>query len=163
MSFLWDNDITTDQRPYVMELQGYLRHIQRDQTDATTVPLDGFFGTDTEAGVRQFQQENGLSPTGRVDRDTWDAIFIAYRDIEQQNSPPLLIRGLRQPLLQPGDEGDAVVFLNRMLGLAGVIYTTATEEAVRQIQSSAQLPTTGNTDKDTWDAVVRLYNQGGTL
>ncbi len=163
MSYLWDNDITTDRRPYVMELQSYLRNIQRDREGATTVPMDGFFGTDTASGVRQFQQESGLSPTGRVDRITWDAIFAAHQAVQRQNRPPLLIRGFQQPLLQPGDEGDAVVFLNGMLNLPGPIYTTATEEAVRRIQTSALLPVTGNTDKDTWDAVVRLYNQGGYL
>lgn len=161
MSYLWDNDITSDRRPYVMELQGYLRTIQRDRTGTTTVPVDGFYGTDTEAGVRQFQQENGLPNTGQVDRETWDALFFAHQEVVEQNRPPLLIRGLRQALLQPGDDGDAVVFLNVMLGVIGNTYTTATEQAIRNIQASAQLPMTGNTDKDTWDAVVRLYNQGG--
>lgn len=163
MNYLLDNDITTDRHPYVLELQSYLRNIQRDRTGATTVPQDGFFGTDTEDGVRQFQQESGLSPTGQVDRGTWDAIFAAHQEVEAQNRPPLLIRGLRQVLLQPGDQGDAVVFLNVMLGTPHPVYTTDTEEAVRRIQTAAQLPVTGNTDKDTWDAVVRLYNQGDFL
>lgn len=159
---LWDNDITTDNRPYVMELQSYLRTIQRDRYGATTVPLDGFFGTATAAGVSQFQTAAGLPRTGIVDRNTWDALVSANRETENRLALPLFIRGLRVPLLQPGDSGDAVVFLNVMLDTPGVIYTTATEEAVRQIQQSALLPVTGNTDKDTWDAVVRLYNRGDT-
>lgn len=159
----WDNDITTDQRPYVMELQSYLRALERDKTGTTTVPQDGFFGADTTAGVRQFQESADLPVTGTVDRVTWEAILAAHEELRNNQAPPLLIRGLRQPLLQPGDQEDAVMFLNVMLGLSDSLYTTATEEAVRRIQQGAFLPITGNTDKDTWDAVVRLYNQGGTL
>lgn len=157
----WENDISVDRRPYVMELQRYLRALERESLGTTTIPQDGFFGADTADGVRRFQQSMGLKMTGTVDRQTWEALVIAYLEQAQNNSPPLTIRGLRQPLLQPGDDGNAVVFLNVMLGLTDTVYTTATEEAVRQIQSAALLPMTGNTDTATWNAVVRLYNQGG--
>ncbi len=157
---VWDNDITTDNRPYVMEVQSYLRTIQRERYGATTVPLDGFYGADTAAGVSQFQTAVGLPRTGIVDQETWDALYVANLETENRLAPPLLIRGLRVPLLQPGDSGDSVIFLNTMLGISGVVYTTDTEETIRGIQESAFLPITGNTDKDTWDAVVTLYNQG---
>ncbi len=160
MSQLWDNDITADTRPYIMELQSYLRAIQRARYGATTVPMDGFYGDDTAAGVRQFQEAEGLPITGTTDRDTWEALYVVYQDTDRQQAPPLTIRGLRQPLLQPGDSGDAVVFLNIMLGTPSSTYTTDTEEAVRAIQAISFLPVTGNTDKDTWDAVTALYNRG---
>lgn len=159
----WDNDVTTDRRPYVMEVQSYLRALERAETGTTTVPQDGFYGADTTAGVGAFQANIGLPVTGEVDRTTWEALTAAYRNLQKEQTPPLLIRGLRQPLLQPGDESDAVLFLNAMLGLSDFLYTTATEEAVRTVQKGAFLPITGNTDKDTWDAVVRQYNQGGPL
>ena len=124
---LWDNDITTDNRPYVMELQSYLRAIQRAQYGTTTVPMDGFYGADTVAGVRQFQQNAEMPVTGVVNRATWDAIYAVYRDTQRQQTPPLTIRGLRRPLLQPGVTDDAVVFLNVMLGIVGTEYTTDTD------------------------------------
>lgn len=161
MSLLWDNDITTDTRPYVMELQNYLRAIQRAQYGSTTVPMDGFYDAATARAVRHFQQQEGLPVTGIVNAATWDAVYIAYQEIILQQAPPIPIRGLRRPLLQPGDSGDAAVFLNVMLGLSDTTYTTATEEAVRRVQSASLLPVTGNTDKDTWNAVTNLYNQGG--
>ena len=161
MSF-WENDITTDQRPYVLEIQSYLRAIQRERYGATTVPLDGFYGADTAAGVSQFQTSVGLPRTGIVDQPTWDALVAANREIQQSTAPPLRIRGLRTALLQPGDEGNAVVFLNVMLGTPGTVYTTATEQAIREIQKISLLPITGYTDKETWNAVVQIYNQGGT-
>ncbi|MBE6806898.1 MAG: hypothetical protein E7527_02625 [Ruminococcaceae bacterium] len=158
----WENDVTADSRPYVMELQSYLRALEREKTGTTAVPQDGFYGTATTAGVLQFQQSTGLPATGTVDRVTWEALFAAYEALRRGQAPPLYIRGLRQPTLIPGDQGDAVLFLNIMLGLGDAAYTAATQEAVRAVQQSAFLPVTGNTDKATWDAVVRLYNQGGT-
>lgn len=56
MSSLLDNDITVDSRPYIIELQGYLRTIQRSRQGSTTVPQDGYYGPATTEGVRQFQQ-----------------------------------------------------------------------------------------------------------
>ena len=84
-----------------------------------------------------------------------------YQDITAQQEPPLTIRGLRQETLQRGEEGDAVQFLNIMLGVTGTIYTDATAEAVEKIQRVSSLPITGDTDKETWNAVTALYNQGG--
>lgn len=162
MSF-WENDITTDRRPYVMELQSYLRALEREQTGTTTVPQDGFFGSDTTDGVRRFQQSAGLTVTGTVDLITWNTLVNAYGEQQRNNAPPLFISGLRRPLLQPGDDGDDVVFLNIMLGLTDRMYTTDTEEAVRLVQTAAFLPVNGHTDQSTWDAVVRLYNQGRPL
>ena len=158
---MWDNDITADTRPYIMELQGYLRAIQRERYGTTIVPMDGFYGMDTAAGVRQFQQAEGIADTGVTDRTTWDAVYVVYQEMEQQQAPPTPIQGLRQPILQPGDDGDDVLFLNAMLGLSGTVYTTDTEEAVRTIQQVSFLPITGHTDTATWNAVVALYNRGG--
>ena len=177
MSTILDNDITVDERPYVMELQTYLRAIQRDRTGTTTVPRDGYFGTDTAAGVREFQAGAGLPQTGRADRETWEAIFAAYELIRLAAQPPLPIPGLRSTLLKPGDRGDEVAFLLIMLDTLAAAYnnipgqtadpgyTRQTEEAIRVLQTTAGLPVTGYTDKDTWDAVVRLYAQttGGRL
>ena len=159
----WDNDITTDQRPYVMELQSYLRKLERDKTGTTTVPQDGFFGADTAAGVRRFQQEVGLPVTGVVDLVTWETLVDAHRQLRQEQAPPLPIQGLRHPPLQPGDQSDAVLFLNGMLGIPGDVYTAATQQAIYAVQKTAFLPATGTTDKATWDAVVRRYNQGGRV
>ncbi|MDH6060190.1 peptidoglycan-binding protein [Chrysosporum bergii ANA360D] len=36
---------------------------------------DGFYGSDTEAGVKLFQKEKGLKVDGWVGRDTWKVLF----------------------------------------------------------------------------------------
>lgn len=168
---LLDNDITVDSRPYVIELQGYLRTIQRTRQGSTTVPQDGYYGPATTAGVRQFQQEEGLSPTGRVDTATWDALYRTYTDITAAAKPPVPIIGKGNTPLVEGDTGDPVLFLNAMIGrLARVYnnvlytspdnrYTPTTVYAVRGIQEWAGLPITGKTDTATWNVVTTLYNQ----
>ena len=168
---LLDNDITVDSRPYIIELQGYLRTIQRFRQGSTTVPQDGYYGPATTAGVREFQQEEGLPPTGRVDAVTWDALYRAYTAITAAAQPPRPIAGKGNAPLIEGDRGDPVLFLNAMIGrLARVYnnvlytppdnrYTPATAYAVRGIQEWAGLPITGETDTATWNAIATLYNE----
>lgn len=170
MSSLLDNDITVDSRPYIIELQGYLRAIQRSRQGSTTVPQDGYYGPATTKGVRRFQQEEGLPPTGRVDAATWNALYRAYVAISTAAQPPAPIVGKGNTPLTEGDQGDPVLFLNAMIGrLARVYnnvsdtpldnrYTAATAFAVRGIQEWAGLPVTGTTDTATWDVVTTLYN-----
>lgn len=168
---LLDNDITVDSRPYVIELQGYLRTIQRTRQGSTTVPQDGYYGPATVEGVRQFQQEEGLPPTGRVDAATWDALYRAYIAITAAAQPPTTIVGKGNIPLTEGDRGDPVLFLNAMIGrLARVYnnilytppdnrYTPATAYAVRGIQEWAGLPITGEADTATWNTIATLYNE----
>lgn len=170
MSHLLDNDISVDDRPYIIELQGYLRTVQRARQGSTTVPQDGYYGPATTAGVRWFQQEEGLPPTGQVDAATWDALYHAYIDILSATQPPVAIIGKGNTPLKENDQGDPILFLNAMIGrLARVYnnlpsapldnrYTAATSNAVREIQKWAGLPVSGTTDTATWDAVATLYN-----
>lgn len=170
MSSLLDNDITVDSRPYVIELQGYLRTIQRMRQGSTTVPQDGYYGPATTERVRQFQQEEGLPPTGIVDNATWDAIYRAYVTISTAKQPPTTIVGKGDVPLREGDRGDPVLFLNTMIGRLSRVYnnilytpldnryTAGTTYAVRGIQEWAELPLTGETDTATWDIITTLYN-----
>ncbi len=170
MSSLWDNDITVDSRPYIIELQGYLRAIQRIRQGSTTVPQDGYFGPDTTASVREFQTQEGLPPTGRVDAATWDALYRTYTSITAAAQPPTLIVGKGNTPLKEGNRGDPVLFLNAMIGRLAQVYnnlpdtppddryTSATAYAVRGIQAWAGLPVTGETDTATWNTITTLYN-----
>lgn len=178
MNRIWDNDITADQRPYVLELQTYLRALQRDQTGTTTVPRDGVFGIDTESGVREFQQNNDLPITGKADRETWEAIVLTYEATRLANAAPLSVPRLTSKTLQIGDRNSDVNLLLIMLNalstayrnvppqIVGNGYTQQTADAIRELQAAAGLPVTGTTDKATWDAVVLLYSTltaGGTF
>ena len=51
----------------VRAIQGALVRLGFDVGEAGA---DGIFGRDTEAAIRRFQQANGRTPSGEVDRDT---------------------------------------------------------------------------------------------
>jgi len=38
------------------------------------VAIDGHFGENTERSVREFQRAHGMTPTGSIDTNTWDAL-----------------------------------------------------------------------------------------
>lgn len=172
-----NNDITSDIALYIEELQRYLRIIQRARLGYTNVPIDGIFGVDTAEAVSQVQREAGLPVTGAVDRDTWDAIVTIATAIEVENSPPAAIVVYRQnqPPLTVGSTGDDVYILQSVLqritrqyGDLPPIpspdgrYSDATAALVSAIQQRSGLPETGNTDRHTWDAIARLYNNAPT-
>ncbi len=173
MSTLMNNDITSDVGLYIEELQRYLRIIQRARLGYTNVPIDGIFGADTAEAVLQAQREAGLPANGVVDRDTWDAIAAIAAAIELENSPPtaIVVYRQKQPPLTLGSAGDDVYILQSVLQRIARRYSNlppipspdgqysdATAQLVRAIQERSGLPVTGDTDRHTWDAIVRLYN-----
>lgn len=173
MSTLMNNDITNDIALYIEELQRYLRIIQRARLGYTTVPVDGIFGVDTVEAVQQAQREAGLPVTGVVDRDTWDAIVAVATAIELENSPPtaIVVYRQKQPPLTVGSTGDDVYILQSVLQRIARQYadlppipspdgrySDTTAALVRTIQNRSGLPETGDTDRHTWDAIARLYN-----
>lgn len=39
------------------------------------VAVDGVFGPETEAGLKKFQEESGMPPSGVADRGAWEALM----------------------------------------------------------------------------------------
>ncbi|MCL8206999.1 MAG: peptidoglycan-binding protein [Actinomycetia bacterium] len=62
-----------DRGRWVATLQADLRRLGY----TVTGPVDGIFGPKTAAGVRAFQEHEGLPATGTVDRATWQALVQA--------------------------------------------------------------------------------------
>ena len=50
----------------------------QDQGYAMVTTIDGYFGPETELGVRAFQADQGLTVTGIVDEATWAALAPKY-------------------------------------------------------------------------------------
>lgn len=66
---------------YVMLLQTYLSAISDAFPAIPKITPDGQFGSATDAAVRAFQTEFGLTPNGIVGVITWDAIASLYDDL----------------------------------------------------------------------------------
>jgi hypothetical protein len=103
------------------------------------VPVDGVFGSGTQAAVQAFQSAHGLTADGVVRAPTWEALVITVRS---------------------GSSGDAVRAAQSRLVVHGYSVTVdgafgpATDSAMRSFQSASGLPADGVAGLDTWAKLV---------
>lgn len=156
-----------------MNLQRYLRQLAYFDETIPLVPIDGNRGSDTSEAIRAFQRRQGLTVTGIADRETWEAIYEEYLASLEEVAPPSPFSPFpSEPpdyALREGDEGFLVSALQFMLEEISLffpinavrvdgVYGPETRDAVSELQARYLLPVTGETDKLTWNAVVRLYD-----
>ncbi|ARP44167.1 Peptidoglycan endopeptidase LytF [Geobacillus thermodenitrificans] len=112
--------------------------------------ITGYFGTVTEAAVKQFQQANGLKVTGKADAVTIERLRQAVsKQTTTTSSSPVT--------LKIGSRGSEVSELQKNLKLLGYFtyptatgyYGTITADAVRRFQKDNGLPATGSVDSTT--------------
>ncbi len=106
---------------------------------------DGVFGSRTEAAVKNYQAENGLTADGIVGRNTWISLNRAW------SVPPTVRRGSR---------GMAVKYLQSKLasklyygGAQDGIFGSGTERAVREFQAENGLAVDGIAGRNTFAAL----------
>ena len=154
-------------------LQTYLRQLAYFDDSIPLVPIDGNKGSDTSDAIRAFQRRRGLPVTGIADQETWEAIYEEYLISLEEAAPPARFSPFpSEPadyVLREGDRGFPVSALQFMLEEISVffpisavkvdgIYGPETRDAVSELQARYLLPVTGETDKLTWNAIVRLYD-----
>ncbi|MBQ8140995.1 MAG: peptidoglycan-binding protein [Clostridia bacterium] len=62
-------------------LQEYLNFVAAVYTEIPTIPVTGYFGTQTQNAVLAFQRLSGIRPTGTVAAATWLALTTLYSDL----------------------------------------------------------------------------------
>lgn len=141
----------------------------RDTRLPAVVPSD-VYTPETAIAVRAFQEAYGLPVTGEINTATWYAIVQAYHELTD-TPVPLVVFPPGQFILQRGDSGELVYFVQIMLGLLAKRYANlpavtptgeyddATEKAVRMFQEVSQLPPTGVVDRNTWNHLASFVNQ----
>ena len=158
----------------ILNLQTYLRAISFVDDRIERVPIDGIFDTDTEKAVTSFQRTRGLSPTGIVDKETWDAIYEEFKILNQAsdrsqkyNFFPTYPENYESEL---GEESAFISLAQILLRELSVIYDSfenvkitgvfdkETEDAVKVIQKSAGLPVTGKINLATWNVITRDFS-----
>lgn len=160
--------------PNVHELQQYLFVLYENGEPIPPVLPDGYFGHTTKEAVEAYQRLAGLPITGKVDHETWDAIYSSYlygvyNYGRSCGIYPFETR-LENGCLSVGDRTDLVYILQVILQTlcelyAGMseqeitgIYDDTTAENVAEFQRKNRLPDTGNVDKETWNRLAEAYN-----
>ncbi|MFD0337505.1 peptidoglycan-binding protein [Streptomyces sp. NPDC127117] len=104
------------------------------------VKVDADFGPATAEAVKQFQAAHGLTPDGKVGKDTWPLLIVT---VDSRTTKP-----------------DAITAVQYLLHHAGVptdstgTYTLSTMRSLKEFQESRNLPATGIGDEGTWRALL---------
>lgn len=162
------------QKDAIINIQTYLRKLGYTGAGMVPVPIDGIYESVTAEAVRGFQESNGLIPTGRVNKTTWDLLYKQYED---KISDELEARGI---FPFPDTPDNYAVSIGTRSALVAVIqllldeleskyddltdiridgtYGEDTAAAVKAFQEINQLEPTGEVDKRTWNRLVREYS-----
>lgn len=155
----------------IRDLQTMLRVISEDDDRFLPVVPDGIYGPATMNAVSTVQRYLAIPVTGVVDQQTWDQIVALYK--------PALIRiGKAQPieiLLEPGqvfrsgDSSPYIYLLQSMLTQLSVdhpsistpdhsgVMDASTIRSLAEFQRLANLPETGDFDRNTWKNLVLQF------
>ncbi len=136
-------------------------------------PINGIYDEVTADAVRAFQQYFGLTPTGEVDRETWNRLSDIYR--ATVNGIPDALYGGSAKLypgyfLSEGLRNEDVTDLQTYLSYISDFYTdipkipvtgyfgSQTAEAVRVFQRLFGLEPTGAVGAVTWNEIAKQYD-----
>ena len=158
----------------IRQIQRALRIFHKNGEDIPIVYEDGVFGEETEKGIIAFQAQNGLSPSGIVDYDTWVLLMEKANEYVRKNAEPFPIFPYvsdEESSVLPEEEGKAMWFLQAMLiaiaerysGIDGVILNGINDEATRNAikyihKCEADENCDGALTRKTWNSVARLFN-----
>jgi murein L,D-transpeptidase YcbB/YkuD len=138
-------------------------------------PVDGIFGSRTEASVRKFQEIFNLDVDGIVGKATWYALVRLYTAVT--NLSELRSQGQRFYSIsweypnspREGSTGEKVRHLQYMLAILSEyipqipplavdgIFGKQTKESVLAAQRYFGLPETGVVNADTWEEIYDQY------
>ena len=161
---------------YVTVLQVMLNRSAKNYPAIPRIyPVDGIFGAQTDASVKQFQSIFNLTPDGIVGQATWYKLVFLYvgvtnlSELISEGQPFTQVQGPAAGItLREGSTGIAVSALQYFISIIGQFSSTIpglqidgifgpkTREAVEAAQTRFGLAVTGVVDRDTWQ---RLYDE----
>ncbi|MGN1320382.1 MAG: peptidoglycan-binding protein [Acutalibacteraceae bacterium] len=157
----------------VRTIQYYLNIIAYFNPDLNPLPLDGIYGPETTAAVKQFQQYYGLPVTGVLNTATWNVLNRIYSEtVEFLPEGYSGDYGKLYPgyFLSEGMSGENVRDLQTYLALIGRnfeaipeipvtgYFGTQTRDAVIAFQNAFGIPANGAVGPITWNTIVQQYD-----
>lgn len=162
--------------PNVVVIQTELNRISQNYPAIPKIyPVDGVFGSQTEAAVQRFQEIFNLSADGIVGQATWYALVRLYTavtnlsELHSQGQTFYSISWANNPPIQQGDRGIRVEHLQYMLRVLSAyiseiptltvdgVFGPATRNAVLAAQRSFNLPQTGVVNYATWEEIYNRF------
>lgn len=160
-----------EQQSHIKELQNYIYHIGLHNPNIAKVMPDGIYGEKTAEAVRQIQHDYNLPQTGETDLATWETIILLYRHYEEQNAETInVFHSDKECSICKNNHGHHVEILHAMLKALSDEYSNLpdsgdheeydefTVQTIKAVQKRSGIPETGETDKYTWNSIVRLFN-----
>lgn len=165
-----------ERSPDIRIAQFMLNRISQAYPAIPKIPIvDGFFGPQTEAAVRQFQKIFNLTSDGIIGKGTWYTMVRLYSgllrlsELVSEGQPLSQLNFDYEEFLSYGQQSQRVAFLQYLLSVLSQFYTNipfvtidgvygpATRQAVMALQRDAGLPQTGSVSEATWDAIVERF------
>ena len=135
----------------------------------------GIFDESTALSVTAFQNMRGLEPTGVVNRETFDLLYLEYVDAGNKDRLYATLGSFISFPLLPGQGSDSMMNINRMLATLmnyygfshnlrdSNFYSDQTSDAVRTMRKIYLLPDINLIDEDFYIAMLRDHNYIGRL
>lgn len=163
--------------PSVVTVQVELNRISQNYPAIPKIAsVDGIFGAQTEAAVREFQEVFNLTVDGIVGRATWYALvryYVAVTSLAELRSQGQRFYANSWATTDPiefGDRGVKVEHLQYMLSVLAAyipeipsiaidgVFGNATRNAVIAAQRRFGLPQTGIVNYQTWDEIYDQFS-----
>lgn len=153
-------------KAHITELQKMLYGLSRYDDRLPEIRPNGIYGRETAFAVKAFQQTRGLRPVGEVNAATWEKLRDEYIERIGSRADPIDAYPPNTLNIGLNDEGLAVYIIQAMLRLLSVNfsnmeeievtgrYDKATEKGIREFQRLSGHPSTGKTDKATWNLLL---------
>ena len=156
----------------VRSLQWMLRTIAQHDGDLDLLVPNGIYEPVTQAAVSKFQRSHGLPVTGVTDRDTWEAVVLAYDDalIMVSSAEDVLLDIQTDFPPKPGVYSPYLHLAQSMMHFLAEEYHSVfrpevtgymdemTVHSLSDFQQLAGLPMTGKLDKPTWRHLTLQYS-----
>ena len=156
-----------DESAAVREVQGYLYFLSNTSyPDIPRVAIDGIWGVETERAVIAFQQMYGFEESGKVDLETFEALYYEYSlALSDINAREYMITDQGFPLRRNMMNDDVLLLhllISEIQNEYGYLtkvnksryYSGFTEIAVSELQKIFGLEESGKVDANTFSRFV---------
>ncbi len=170
------NTLADDRSPdqNIETLQYFLSVVGTFYNTVPVTEITGYYGSETANSVKEFQKTFRLPQTGKVDEDTWNMLYNAFRGIADavfidNEMFAIDVMPFGGTVLALGSSGDQVTELQEYLTAISEQYPEITplnitgyfggqtENAVKEYQRIFRLDTSGRVGRADWNSIINTY------